>query len=942
MSGAAKETDSAQRIGTMLEEQINRIAQIEDDWHKIDSGSLNNDTQYSTPAKSDESQGSSVLEQGEVATSDNPNENDESQGSSGREQSEVAASGGSNDVQQHDKSLTPDPRTAVDHVLIDENPEKPNQRELDENGNLIPLPPATPSPEVPDFPNLPLVLTEKVVDPPAPAVGPSSDSTVNPSLLGDSPLSATYRSRSVKGSLRRPCRISKALKAAEVAGESLGVKDTPQDTQVIEGIVIGLSNATQAVSRETRQTEIKAEFVEVADLGMSNGFEKSGDVAENDVPRADDMAKRNHEIDSGEIDSGDGPSVEEGNMNSQHPREDTSDKAELVGDTAVSEMPKTDDTDKGVNVDNEDLAAQYPEVDNDEEEKHDDTAGSDVPKMDEMAIGDGDTAGIDVSEPDDVAKGDEDLEGSDVQEADDIAKEDHDVESDSGWYTENENLEAQYLREDNSDEADETAVSEIPKLDDIADDVKSDISLDIKDDNIEAQYLEEENSNEPNETAISDVPGPDENANGHKDVESESDLDFEDGSMEAQYPEKDNYDEADETAVSDVPRMDDRTKAYDDVESDRGLDARDENVEAQHPAEDNSDAKKPGETAVSGVPKTDDIVTEYDDIESDRGLDVKDWILWAQYSGEDVPDKEEGASKAATLPGRAVEPEGREPGDIEGSDVPNKDDIESDSGLDIVDGSMMVQHSGKDVPDKEEGPGDTVGSDVPKPEDHVEEQDDVEGGSGLGIEDGSMEQHPQEDVPDKEEGPSNTAASDAPKTENMMEEHDDIKRHGGLDINDEYLEARYPEMDGSDDGEKTGDDVANDMLVKGGVAEGGETISSDVGKEETSSDKGSGFKNRETSSDEGCDIGTEKTKVQHPGKIDIAGKVDFLRDFASRGLALLMVAKGFQEQEGGGDEQKAVEPPIAKKVDLMMSCNQNPIQRGLALLMEAMDGSLGI
>lgn len=213
------------------------------------------------------------------------------------------------------------------------------------------------------------------------------------------------------------------------------------------------------------------------------------------------------------------------------------------------------------------------------------------------------------------------------------------------------------------------------------------------------------------------------------------------------------------------------------------------------------------------------------------------------------------------------------------------DGIEDDWGMDTKHGNMGPQHLRVDNPDKKEKSGDTAVGDVPKTHDIFKGHNEIESDRGLGIADRNIEaRYPGKSSPKEEEKSGATAASNVPKTNGMHQGHGGIERNSGLGIENGNIEAQHPKED-------------------------------TPGKEEKS------------------DIN---------GKADIADAVELVRKFASRGLALLMVAKGFNEQEQEGEGQKAVEHPLDKKVHVRAGCNQSFTERGLALLMESMDGSIRI
>ena len=1107
--------DSHQHSGTMLEEKLDMIAQIEEDWLKIDDGYSDSNTHDSASVKSGESDGLHDLEQGEIPSSDetiedehhdstsvnsgdseelqdlehcellpwdetikiqqhdktpdNNTQDSTSEESIGREvlkeleQGESPTSGDSNEDQQdgrgldnnahgstpenpdepkglkvieqsgismsveliedhqHDKSFTPDSPTTVHQVWYryGKTSVAPIKRGLDENGNLIPLPPATPPLEVSTSHDLPLGLIEKIVVSSPPAVASSSNSTASSASVHGGRKRPADHSWSVGASPWRPYRISKAWKVPGAAGVSLGVKDGAKSAQVTKCIMNEPGEcAPHDTVNESRETEDQLEIADVA--GSSHDFDKPVEEDKSDVPVTDDSENRHvGNDDAANFD------VEAGTMDAQHPREDTvpgdvAEKAvfeteDLVNepnDRAQDNTPKRNylieendgvDGGEGLDAEAENIDGQQPredivtnnaaennipETDDpvkvpdciDNTQDHDTDAGNvDVEHSREGEFGDvaeNDVPGMDdqVEDPGKGAK-------NDMPEIDNLVKR-HDGTND-GFSTEAKQTDDQYPGVDSADAAIKprhTIGNGVPKTNALIEG-----SDEI---NINAEYTRVDNVDEvqkPGDTTGNEVPkgadmpilnggidtqqpseaasSPEEEASNivEKDQSKTADMPIHNGALEIQQSEdnSDRQEKPGDTAEKGMPETADMSVCNGGIEN-------------QQPSEDNSSPiQKPCDIAEKGLPQT-------------AGMPTHNGVMEIQQPKEDVFDNEEKPSNLADLAGNAVPKaadmpihnglteiqEAREDnsgqevkaGNMNENGVPNMDGmpyhhdaIEDDRCQDVHNGGMGIQQPKEDDSGNKENSSVVGKSDVSELDDSIEIHDDVQGNEGNVTNNESIKtKYPGEIESEKEEHFGILVGKVVPEREDMNKGSQDIKSDEVHDIN-----TQRPGEDNSVEEEKPNDrkdvyqtdEIAEDQDIKSDKGlldvesedKDAQTVVDIPDREGESGDGAIDDNSMEgvteeyapSKSDEVSAASKEDTEGRHPYINEGARVLDLVRDFASRGLALYMSARGCDEQEEVGEGCKEVDP----KADRY---HQTVTEQGLDLLMEAMSGSIGI
>lgn len=1055
--------DSHQHTETMLEEKLDMIAQIEEDWLKIDDGCSDSNTHDSTSVKSGESDGLHDLKQGEIPSSDETIEDEHHDKSSDNnthdstsvdsgdseelqdlehcellpwdetikiqphdknsdnntqdstqekpdgpevleelEQGDLSTSGDSNEDEQHgrgldnntqdstpenpgesegldielsgismsvetiedhqhDKSFTPDSLTTVHQVWYryGKTSVAPIKRGLDENGNLIPLPPATPPLEVSNSHDLPLGLVETVVISSAIAVASSSKPTVSSASVHGGRKRPADHSWSVGASPRRPYRISKAWKTPGDAGVSLGVKDGAKSGEVTKCIMNEPGDcASQDTVDGSRETEDQSEIADVAGLDSIHDVDKPveedenmpvtgnpdktnvgndnatnvdveagnmdaqpredivpSDVAENTVSETDDpvnepndraqdsIPETNYLAEGHEgMDSGKGLDSEAGNINGHPSRE-----GNAPGDVAANNVPKTDDSVKVIDgMDNTQVHdADAGNVDVEHSREGDvlgDVADKDVPETDDL-----------VEEPGEGAK-------NNMPEIDNHVER-HDRTND-GFGTEATQTDDQYPGVDSADAAmkpGHTIGNGVPKTNDL---VEGSDEIDI-----DAEHPRVDNVDEvqkPSDTAGNEVPkgadmpilnggsdtqqpseaasSPEEEASNivGKDQSKTADMLIHNGALEIQQSEvqearEDNSGQevkAGNMTENGVPNRDGMLYHHDAIEDDRWQDVHNGGMGIQQPKED--DSGNEGNSSVVGgsvVPELDDSVEIHDDVQGDEGNVTNYESIKSQHPGEIESEKEEdfGILVGKVVPEKEVMSE-------------ESEDINSDKVHDIKVESMVSQCPPEDHSAESEKSSISRGSDMLE----MDDINDVPAGS-----EGDEAQCRGEDDVGNEGKPNNTTKSDMSQTDEIVEERD-LESDEGLDVESVDMDPQ-PFMDSLDNEEGSGDRAINDDFVEKAITE----------------------EYAPTTSDEASAISKEDTEGRHPYIIEGARVLDLVRDFANRGLALYMSARGCDEQEELGEGSKEVDPKAG--------CNHQTVtEQGLDLLMEAMSGSIGI
>jgi hypothetical protein len=1123
MPTSVQPPDSHQHTGAMLEEKLDMIAQIEEDWLKIDNRYLENNTHDSTSVRSGESDGLKDLEQGEISPGDETIE-DEHQDKSSDKNTHESTSVKSSDseelqdlehcellpwdktikIQQHDK--TPDnntqdstPENTVGHEVLreleqgdlptggdsnehpqhgrdldnntqDSTPEDPRESEgleeilqsgisrsvemiedhqhdkssasdspttvhqvwyrygktsvapmkrgLDENGNLIPLPPATPPLEVSRSHDLPLGLIEKIVVSSPPAVASSSKSTASSASVHGGRKRPADHSWSVGASPRRPYRISKAWKGPGAAGVPLGVEDGAKSAQVTKCIMNEPGEcATHDTVNESRETEDHLEIADVA--GSSHDFDKPveedksdvpvtddsenrhvgnddaanfdvkagtmdaqhpredtvpGDVAERTVSETEDLVnelndraqdntpKRNYLIEENDgVDGGEGLDAEAENIDGQQPREDI-----VTNNAAENNIPETDDPVKVPdcidNTQDHDTDAGNVDVEHSREGEFRDVAEKDVPGMDDQVEDPGKGAKNDMPEIDNLVErhdGTNDGFGTEAKQTDDqypgvdsadaamkpghtigngVPKTNALVEG-----SDEINIDAEHPRVDNVDEVQkpgDTAGNEVPKGADMP----------ILNGGIDIQ--------QPSEAASS----PEEEASNivEKDQSKTADMPIHNGALEIQQSEdnSDRQEKPGDTAEKGMPETADMSVCNWGIEN-------------QQPSEDNSSPiQKPCDIAEKGLPQT-------------AGMPTHNGVMEIQQPKEDVFDNEEKPSNLADLAGNGVPKaadmpihnglteiqEAREDnsgqevkaGNMTENGVPNMDGmpyhhdaIQDDRCQDVHNGGMGIQQPREDNSGNEGNSSVVGGSVVPELDDSVEIHDIQSNKGDVTNNESIQTQHSREVNSTKDEEFGILVGKVVPEREDMNKGFQDIKNDEVHDINtqrtgeDNYAEEEKPndrkdvyqtdeiaedqdiESDkGLLDVESEDKDAQTVVDIPDREGESGDGAIDDNSMEEVTEEYAP------SKSDEVSAVSKEDTEGRHPYIIEGARVLDLVRDFASRGLALYMSARGCDEQEEVGKGRK--------EVDLKPGRNhENITEQGLDLLMEAMSGSIGI
>ncbi len=1118
--------DSHQHSGTMLEEKLDMIAQIEEDWLKIDNRYSDNNIHDSTSVRSGESDGLKDLEQGEISpgdetiedehqdmssdnnthestsvkssdseelqdlehcellpwdetikiqqhdkTPDNKTPDSTSEESIGREvlkeleQGESPTSGDSNEDQQdgrgldnnahgstpenpgepkglevieqseismsveliedhqHVKSFTPDSPTTVHQVWYryGKTSVAPIKRGLDENGNLIPLPPATPPLEVSRSHDLPLGLIEKIVVSSPPAVASSSKSTASSASVHGGRKRPADHSWSVGASPRRPYRISKAWKVPGAAGVSLGVKDGAKSAQVTKCIMNEPGGcATHDTVNESRENQDRLEFADVA--GSSHDFDKPVEEDESNVPVTDDSENRHvGNDDATNFDVG------AGTMDAQHPREDT-----VPGDVAEKAVSETDDV---VNEPNDKAQDNMLETDYLVEENDGVDGGEGL---------DAEAENIDDQQPrEDIVTND--TTENNIPETDDPVKVPNCIDNTQDHDADAGNVDVEHSRE--GDVLGDVADKDVPGMDDQVEDPGKGAKNDMPEIDNQVERHDGTNDGFGTEATQTDdqYPGVDSadaamkprhtNGNG---VPKTNDLveGSDEINIDAEHPRVDNVDEVQEpgdTAGNEVPKGADipilnggsdtqqpSEAASSPDEEASNIVEKDQSKTADMPihngafeiqqSEDNSNQQeKPSDTAENGMPETADMPVCNGGIENQQssedisspiqkpcdiaekdlpqtaGIPTHNGVTEIQQPKEDVFDNEEkpsnladsagnGVPKAADMPIHNGFTEVQEAGeDNSGQEVwagnmtengiPNMDGmlyhhdaIEDDRCQDVHNGGMGIQQPKEDDSGKEENSSVVGGSVVPERDDSIEIHNDVQGNKSNVTNNESIKtRHPREVDSTKDEKFGIFVGKVVPEREDMNKGSQDIKSDEVHDIN-----TQCPGEDNSVEEEEPND--RKDVYQTDEIAED-QDIESDNGlldvesedkdaqpaadipdKEEESGDGAIDDNSMEehmadeyapSKSDEVSAVSKEDTEGRHPYIIEGARVLDLVRDFASRGLALYMSARGCDEQEEVGEG--------CKEVDLKPGRNhENITEQGLDLLMEAMSGSIGI
>lgn len=163
--------------------------------------------------------------------------------------------------------------------------------------------------------------------------------------------------------------------------------------------------------------------------------------------------------------------------------------------------------------------------------------------------------------------------------------------------------------------------------------------------------------------------------------------------------------------------------------------------------------------------------------------------------------------------------------------------------------------------------------------------------------------------------------------------HAGLKKLGGEAENDEHKMDEIIKGHGGTDSDR-GLNIRNGNMVAESIDE--EEHPSQGADTDVPRTDGIADRHDETKGDDNLDVENEETGLQHPVKVDIADEAGPVRRFTSRGLALYMEARGFVEQDKG---QEAVEQSVEK---IVIRGAQKFSEWGLTLLLEAMDGRIGI